>query len=193
MGLFRKVGWLVLAGLVVSPAARTMGAVGQKPMNVLEPWTPIRYESGVLHVWGRNYMLGTSVLPRQITSGGQSLLAGPISFECRANGKAFSTTAGQVTTDFSSPEEVRLREGFSFDSRIRLTTTLRAEYDGLLDYHIRLRSAPGVSVDNCSLEIPIKSDVASYFQKYVLMNNDWGKQSTHAIPFWGRRGMAQPF
>ena len=154
----------------------------QDSMKVLAPWTPIKYQTNALHLWGRDYELASSALPRQITSSGKSLLAGPITFECWETGKTLPATLGRLTTVLALPEEVKLRGGFSLGDHIGATITLRAEYDGLLVYHIHLNSARGVRIDKCSLEIPVKNDVASYFQKYILMNNDWGKQATHTIP-----------
>ncbi len=177
-----KLDWLLLANALVTVAGCAAATARRESTKVLAPWTPIKYQTNALQVWGRDYKLENSALPQQITSGGQSLLAAPITFECRAMGKTLPATMGRLTTILASPEEVRLRDGFSLGDHIGAIITLRAEYDGLLVYRIHLSSARRVSVDNCSLEIPFKNDVASYFQKYILMNSDWGKQATRAIP-----------
>jgi len=179
---FRKLDWLVLAGLLVSSAASAAGAARQESTKVLAPWTPIKYQSGVLQVWGREYGLGSSIFPRQITSGGRSLLAGPVSLKCQTMSKTLPAKPERVTTVLASPEEVKLSEDISFGNRVDATVSMRAEYDGLLIYKVHLNSAPAVSIDNLSLDIPLKTDVASYFQKYILMNKDWGKQATRSIP-----------
>lgn len=180
--LFTRVGWLLPAALLILPAGTAVGATSRESMKVLEPWTPIKYQSGALQVWGREYTLQSSILPRQITSDGQSLLDGPITLKCRAMGRTLPVRVRRLKNLLASPEEVKLRENISFGGGISATATLRAKYDGLLTYHIHLSSSRDVTIDNLSLDIPLKDGLASYFQNYILMNNDWGKQATHSIP-----------
>lgn len=178
---FNKLGWLVLVVFSVSATASATAA-RRDPIKVLAPWTPMKYQGGTLRVWGREYGLGNTIFPRQITSGGRSLLAGPISLKCQKMKKTLPDTLHRVVTLLLSPGEVNLREDISFGSHVNAIVSLRAEYDGLLVYHVHLSSQPTVTIDNLSLEIPLNAGVATFFQKYILMNKDWGEQATRSIP-----------
>ncbi len=158
-----------------------------KTLPVPAPWTPVTYQSNTLEVWGRRYVLRSSIFPQEIASRGLPLLDGPIRFICRLGNGRFIASGKGATKQPSSPGSINLSESLSFNQNIRASVTLHASYDGLLVYHIQVNSRPGVVINSLSLEIPFRADIASYFQKYILMNQDWGKQATHAIP--SRRGL----
>jgi len=152
------------------------------PLPTLAPWTPMQYQAGTLRVWGREYGLQTSIFPNRIISNKVSLLSGPVSLVCRQGNTQLVATGRQVTTRLASPGEVDLASDLSFTEHLKASVTLHSEYDGLMVYHITLSPQRKVSLDELSLEIPFSGSTAAYFQKYILMNADWGQQSTHEIP-----------
>lgn len=151
-------------------------------LPVLPPWTPIQYHAGILRVWGQEYGFRHTILPKTIVTHGKSILGGPIRLICRSGGKTLVAHEGAVVTRSAGPAEVDLSSGVSFNRNIQAAVALHVEYDGLMVYRVALTSRHRITVDELSLEIPIKASVASYFQNYILMNADWGKQATHAIP-----------
>jgi hypothetical protein len=170
--------WVVLVLLILPLSANAAAMARRDQLEVLAPWTPIRYAAGVLRVWGREYQLRNTIFPVQITSRGRFLLTGPISLRCKGMKEVLRSMAPLLI----SPGEVELRQHVSFGDHVQATVSLRAEYDGLLFYKVDLRSDRAVMLGNLSLEIPLKADLATYFQKYILMNKDWGEQATHSIP-----------
>jgi hypothetical protein len=152
------------------------------PLPTLAPWTAMQYQAGTLKVWGREYGLQTSILPSRIISNKVSLLSGPVSLVCRQGNSKLVAAGHQVTTRLASHGEVDLASELSFNEQLKASVTLHSEYDGLMVYHITLNPQRKVSIDELSLEIPFSGNAAAYFQKYILMNADWGQQSTHEIP-----------
>jgi hypothetical protein len=179
--------WIVPLMLFVQPGASRAATVPREELHVLAPWTPMRYTHGEVQVWGREYMLGDTVFPEQMTSGGASLLAAPLSFRCRGMNGSLSPKMGHVTAVLVSPAKAKLREHVTFGDQVNANVRLRAEYDGLLVYHVDVSSDRAVTLRDLSLVIPLRPDIASYFQKYILMNQDWGQQATYSIP--SRRGV----
>lgn len=151
-------------------------------MPVLTPWTPIQYQADVLRVWGREYGLKKGIFPSAIVTHGKSILGSPIRLICRQRSKALVARGGRIVTRSASPAEVNLTSDLSFNRNIKASVALHVEYDGLMVYHIALAARSKTTLNELSLEIPVKASVASYFQKYILMNADWGKQATHAVP-----------
>jgi hypothetical protein len=181
LGKRRKLSSVVVPALLVLAAAKTATAYG-KQIEVLPPWTPIRYSADTLQVWGRKYEFGGSIFPKQIASRGTLLLAGPITLRCKTASERVATRLNKVGTVLLSPGELKLRQNFQFGTGLHASVNLDAEYDGVLSYQITVHRRPGIAIRDLSLDIPLRAAVAAYFQKYILMNQDWGEQATHSVP-----------
>lgn len=173
--------WAAALLLLTSIALQT-GSAHAASVPVLTPWTPIQYRAGVLRVWGREYDFKKSIFPRAITTHGVSILGAPIRLICRQGSKTLIARGSLVATRSATPAEVDLTSDLSFDRDISAIVALHIEYDGLMVYHVIVAAHRKTNIKELTLEIPVKASVASYFQKYILMNADWGKQATHAIP-----------
>jgi hypothetical protein len=92
--------------------------------TVLPPWYPVKYNSGKVSIWGRDYDFNGKDILNSITATGSSLLASPIQLEFSANSQK------QVIT-FSAPEVVKQGKG-----KILLRRKALGGIDASLDYMI---------------------------------------------------------
>jgi hypothetical protein len=176
--------WLTVVILFLFIPCVAMGAADQTApaVDLIAPWTPLEFQAGALKMWGRDYKFGNSVFPQGITANGEALLAGPISLVCREAGGQSPLAAQRVVPRLIRPAQVSLSSEVSCGANLRATVTVRVEYDGLMLYHIELNPHGRATLQELSLEIPFRDGVASFYHKYVMMNQDWGQQATYAIP-----------
>ena len=158
-------------------------------MSVLKPWTPIEVEKEnnriKTNVWGRSYKSGESSFLESITSQGKELLASPIRIVGEENGKElkWDRTRNYIMNN-SNEEKVMICSSAESESFI-LNTSLFIEYDGCVDINVSVmpqgrsvKQALGLDLDGLSginfsltklwLEIPIKPEVAKFYQFYPL-------------------------
>jgi len=137
--------------------------------QVIAPWTPLRVESGLIRCWGREYVFGDAPLPRRLVTRGRSVLAGPIRITGKVAGRELAWQAKQAGFVVSSPAKAVWRyrgtaAGVQLDSRAQV------EFDGMIRVDLRI-GARGTSLDDLTLEIPIKAEHAKYIH-YSAVN--WG-------------------
>ena len=152
-------------------SARTTLRIFEKPQwwkntfamdhSVPRPWTAVTKTATGWAVWGREYQMGASVLPRQITSRRTSLLAGPVRLSLRAGGKTVDLGALKATASQSAGDAVTLNAA---GSAAGITAQLRGvlEFDGC--YRLDVDLAPGAAstVEGLILEIPVTREVARF-------------------------------
>lgn len=129
------------------------------------PWTDMVYDGSTVKVWGREYRLNESGLPRSIISMDGELLASPVTLH-------LSGASGKINLDgmkFAYLErkatEARFRSerhGKDFD----LTVTGLLEYDGFLWYDVELRPHGKLNINQFQLEIPVRKDAA----RFIMLN-----------------------
>jgi hypothetical protein len=171
---------VLIFGWAVAAAATTPTPRGARA--VIPPWTPVTFRSHTLQVWNRQYILGNSIFPQNISSDRITLLARPITLTCRKGKTLYVARAKGVTTRIVSPGEIDLTGNVSFGGAIQAAVSVRAQYDGLLVYRVALKARPSVTISALSLVIPLKAKIAMYLQKYILMNQDWGRRATRPLP-----------
>jgi len=138
---------------------------------VLPPWTPLEVErdAPVVRCWGREYAFAESALPSQIASAGKPMLARPMALAVTVAGEPLTWTDGRAEVRAASPTVTEL-DGTALaecaGGQAVLRTHLRAEYDGLLLLDVSLELPAGVQPDSVALEIPLRSEVASYRHRW---------------------------
>lgn len=144
--------------------------------SVPPPWGPVQPTADGLSVWGREYIFGGTVFPRQMTSQGVELLAAPPSLRL---------TAGNDTVDLATlPESGRI----SFPDAVTVTATratagLRLEarttleFDGFLRCDLTLTpAADPVTVDELALVLPVRRAVGQF-----LLTSNGGSASIQPL------------
>lgn len=126
------------------------------------PYTPMESKGDAMSCLGRDVTLSqTSALPQQINSWGTDLLNNPIAFiveteegirHYEAKPVIAEQTAGHHTWTWKAG-----------DAALELTCTGRMEFDGWMKYTYTLTPQSDLKVKDVRLELPVKSEVASYF------------------------------
>lgn len=137
---------------------------------VPEPWTPLEEKNpGVLRVWAREYDL-TQVFPRMVTSQGKPVLSDPVRL-------ITETSTGPVDWKV---ETLRLKEKNAakavYDvtlqgSGLKLTGSMRVEFDGLIWYDLKLSATSPVDVKSMTLEIPVRSEFCELMGRHKFLED----------------------
>ena len=153
-----------------------------KTDEVLPPWPPLEVQSGtVVKVWGRDYVLGRSGLPRQIVNYAETyyprrvpkqgirILTGPIEFRMQANGM-------QLRWQDPAPRLVsQTRARAVFEGRgtvgpVKVINRVTVEYDGMMRVDVSLEPQQTVSLDEFLLAIPLTSKFVKLFTHEQLVD-----------------------
>ena len=144
--------------------------------TVLPPYTPLEAEKTSFSVWGRGYELATSGLPKQMTTQGNRLLAGPATLRLGPRGDEFRGT--------------ELKQEMVRDTRVVYSlkgvlgpyeVTGRAEglYDGVIEYdYVLTPGRPARRIPGLCIEIPLRRGVAE-----LLVRKAPGQSTTRGVIF----------
>ncbi len=144
--------------------------------EVIEPYTPLKINDKIVECLGRKVSFGENGLPESIISGTNEILAGPVKFiietfdgiaqPSEANIKASKITAGTII--LKSNGKIR---HFDMESQINM------EFDGFVNFRIKLTVQEDIKIKDIRLEIPIRSEIAKYMMgmghKGGYRQNDW--------------------
>lgn len=167
-----------------------------------------------INVWNRKYTLSDSPLLSSVISGGEELLAAPMRLVGTENGK--DLVISDVTSCLMHGED-----GYSVSAcqymqtpRFIINTTLTAEYDGCMDWHVTLAThGPTVAqvfglgesdkgdrlLTRLWLEIPLKKEFAISYQYAPivkpLIDGEYpeGRPELHHIGAMPKQSLVLPF
>lgn len=126
------------------------------------PYTRMHSKKGVVSCMGRNVTLSnTSALPQQINSWGTDLLSNPIAFVVETEQGIQHYEAKPVTTEQSAAHHTWTWK--AEDAALTLICIGRMEFDGWMKYTYTLTSKSNVTVKDVRLELPVRSEVSSFF------------------------------
>jgi len=159
--------------------------------QVLPPWTPVRRQADRVKVWGREYRFGPLPFPAEVTAAEQSILAGPITLQVVADGKARTWPAtGEVRSVSAKPNRAVLATKAAGDGIVcegRATT----EYDGMVRSDFTIRPTGVRTIEELSLVVPIKEEHAKYL---CYFPGSWGaSRNAAALPPEGFTSAFKPF
>jgi hypothetical protein len=115
------------------------------------PWTEPRVAGQAVQLLGKTITWGDTLLPAQIVTGGDELLAEPMHFVATRGGQSLRLVAGQVQWTQRTAREVRWRSVAS-QHDLNLEVDGRVEFDGFTWLRITVSGAP---VDALALHIPM--------------------------------------
>ena len=123
------------------------------------PYTPVKASSSTFRCLGRKTELGALLLPEQIVSGGQPLLAGPIRIVTEPDALAGARGKSRVTErsgDKAAWEWTGESQGF------RIRARMTGECDGFCWYEIELAPKQPLKLSSIRLEVPRLAATARY-------------------------------
>jgi hypothetical protein len=131
---------------------------GQEPV-VVPPFTPVEVAGNRVNILNREIQFGDSGLPTQVTSNGEALLTNPITLH--SGGKTIDGKTTRITGQ-NDATVTRLTEG-NLGAGIEAEITSRTEFDGAMDFEVRLKSTAETRLPDLALDIPFRKDVATYW------------------------------
>lgn len=142
------------------------------------PYEPVRAEGRSVAVWGRSYDFTDSLLPRQVTTQGASILAGPMTLELLdGEGRSHELAAGHA------PATLRVRpcraewSGRASLAGFHLDLSGWIEFDGFLWVTFELAGPEAARVRSLRLDIPFRKEAST-----LVNNYSYGLQGTGAVP-----------
>ena len=137
--------------------------------TVPPPWTPLRSAArrGGFSVacWGRTYEFDRDSCIRQILSDGIRLLAGPIRWVGKINGRKLGRLRGSLHCLERARDRVVLSQELTGNG-VTLDVQLEMEFDGMLRVDCELSARKPAQVQALALEIPLRAEIATHFYQY---------------------------
>ncbi len=164
---------------------------GTDPDFIIETYQPVRIEGHSISILGRTVELGASGLPDRLISyfspelthlaeTPQPILARPIDLEIVMDGRPEQLEPSAYTVR----QEARGRAAWSTESRserVSVQVEGALEYDGMLDYRIRVQALRDLQLDDIALPIALVPTAAEYM---LGLGFRGGKRPQHVDWTW---------
>jgi hypothetical protein len=156
--------------------------------GVPEPWTPIRASGSDAQIADRDYQISDLGLPTQIIAKGETLLTTPARLFMDIDGKESAWQTQPLRITAQTPRHVvyalRAQAG-----PVRLTGEARLEFDGFVNWQVKLESATPVTVNALRIELPLVKDRSlyargkrrAYGDEVTVTAGLWGQQETQPV------------
>lgn len=125
------------------------------------PYTPMTVNGRTIGCLGREVRFDATGFPASIRSNGREILNGEIKLLVETAGGQIPWTGGQAKVRKSAAGVVTW-EAFNTGGDFSLRCQARMEFDGHIDFDVRLRAKEASEVNDIRLEIPFRKDVAAY-------------------------------
>lgn len=148
----------------------------------MKPWTTPTLQGNTAHCWGRVYDYSSSLLPAEIVSQKQNILAGPIQLVATIAGKKVKWTNLSFTAVGSDKEAVRYVTSVTSPG-LSVKCAYTTEFDGMTRVDIKLTAKKEITLDSLELVVPLKQTYVSYFHHasvYPTHVWDWPKKRMNA-------------
>ncbi|HXB94307.1 MAG TPA: glycoside hydrolase domain-containing protein, partial [Puia sp.] len=151
--------------------------------TVIPPYIPLQVEDSCISLLGRRLFIGSDGLPSRIqtfftpemTGYAQTpneLLGGPIHFDCLDNaGKKMIFTTGTPTFIATRAGTVEWAAA-AVHSDLRMDITGHLEFDGFLQYTVKMTALRDIDLQDISMIIPFRKDMARYMMGLGLKGGD---------------------
>jgi len=124
--------------------------------TVTHPYTPLAVRGTTVACLGREVRFGALALPESIRANDREILAAPIALVIE---RAIESAPPRV--ERSGVASVQLAAEASA-AGLHIATSARMEFDGHIDFRLRVRAESRASLSDFRLEIPLRRDVAEY-------------------------------
>ncbi len=149
------------------------------------PWTPVRQKGErTLVCWGREYTLGKGLLPQSIITQGKEVLSGPVVFKIRQDGMPLSFRFSAAKTDLKKPTKIVMStKGKGIEKNdLTIKTVTSLEFDGIMIMDITLQGRDLSSIDDITIEIPIRGEAVRYLRTVSRSGSLWVDSKTIVKP-----------
>lgn len=130
--------------------------------EVVPPLTPVEWRDNTAQILNRSIRFGALGFPEQILVGDRPLLESPLAFAVEDDRGPLTFTAGKRVAGAVNKSLVSNTWEHRSD-KLRLQVQATVEFDGCLDYRIKLRAERDFQSKDVSLDIPMRSEIAEYF------------------------------
>lgn len=155
--------------------------------DVPKPWTPMNVEGQTIECWRRKYVYDDSLMPAQIVSKGENLLASPIEFVMTADGKRLDVSKAKVSVDKINDSLVKVT-CVARSGPFQLETRTDYEFDGMGKVTLTLSCPDDVSVvDGLRLIVPLRDDHAKLYHVVDSASGHAPNSDSEQIPTDGLR------
>jgi len=149
---------------------------------VLSPWMPVQAGTDTIYCWGRQYQWGTSLMPTQVITQGQSLLVSPIELKMRVSNQLVawvpSGTQGSPILTSDSGVAANIKRTVQ-GSGVRVSSNTTVEFDGMMRIDLTISPVAGpVNVTNFWIEIPFTTQASKLM--YLWYQPWYGERTTGA-------------
>ncbi|HGJ66281.1 TPA: hypothetical protein ENS27_13020 [bacterium] len=123
--------------------------------EIVAPYTPLKINGKTIECLGRKVTLSDNGLPNSILVEENEILASPISMNINNLSEnkisLIKETSGTVIWESKSKNE-----------KFEMECQTKMEFDGFVNFHIKLNALQDIDVDDIYLDIPIKREIATY-------------------------------
>jgi glycosyl hydrolase family 123 len=129
--------------------------------TITPPYTPLHVNGSTITCLGRQVHLSEDGFPDSIRAGNVEVLAAPITLKAMRGGSALEWNGSSSRVVSKAHHKVAWESrspGENLELRVRATM----EFDGAMDFDVKLRATGPVSVSDIALEIPYRKEVALY-------------------------------
>ncbi len=142
--------------------------------ELVKPYTPVKVVGRTVEVLGRRVTLNALGFPEQIDSRfdiemthlaagrGRQVLSGPVALIVKSADAAVTPWAGSGPTFTKQAPGAAAWHARGTAGPLAMATDAQMDFDGNIEFTVRLRASRPTPVDDVRLEIPIASDVARY-------------------------------
>ncbi|MFH1743681.1 MAG: glycoside hydrolase domain-containing protein, partial [bacterium] len=129
--------------------------------GIVAPYTPMTVQDRTVTCLGRFLRIADSGFPESIRSGNLEILAKPINLVIEAK-------EGEIPWVNQSPKIVEqppgavIWESRSIGSPFEMTCQAKMEFDGYINFQVRLKANAACRVQDIHLEIPLRREIATY-------------------------------
>ncbi len=156
--------------------------------SVPAPFTPLEVTGDTgpgqelqIECWGRSLRWRDGLLPAQITSQGEDLLARPLQLLAAVADRSLDLTPGTSRVTSRFPDRVTVEARSSSAGPLGVTATAAVEFDGLVRIDLSLTAATPLTLARLSVEIPLDPAQAQLCYRHGgKRENDYGSAPASA-------------
>ncbi|RAV28174.1 hypothetical protein DN748_14860 [Sinomicrobium soli] len=141
--------------------------------SVIAPYTPVEVKGNTLSILGRKVVLGENGLPSAVESffteemtsvsdKAKDILASPFRFSVKKAGGPVVETDGSGVSFLEKESGKVSWSAVSSGHDLQMNVSGSLEFDGFMNYEIKLTAQRDVELEDVSLEVPLSEDSAEY-------------------------------
>jgi len=129
--------------------------------KIIPPYTPVKVLGDTVSILNRSITFDSIGFPKGIKSNGQKVIISPVDFGVYVSGKKldFKVKSKKVIEKNEGAYEFSVT---SSNDSLELTVSPRIEFDGSVEYKVKLKALKNIDLSDVTLNIPMNINVAKY-------------------------------